>query len=129
MGRLIDADICLHKAWQNFYKQEDEHEKNIDGYDISRDRFYEQSGFECCQQTIVNAPTVEAIPKDQYEARLKADMVAMLTEIQLEIEETVKEEELIDKKWANGLHYSEKIIQEKINALKENNDETDKSNK
>ena len=32
---------------------------------------------------------VEAIPKDQYEARLKADMVAMLTELQLEIEECV----------------------------------------
>ncbi len=54
-----------------------------------------------------------------YENRLKADMVAMLTEIQLEIEETVKEEELIDKKWANGLHYSEKIIQQKIDKLKE----------
>ncbi len=67
MGRLIDADICLNKAWQNFYKQEDEHKKNIDGYDIMRDQFYEQSGFECCQQTIVNAPTVKAIPLDRVE--------------------------------------------------------------
>lgn len=33
-----------------------------------------------------NVPTVEAIPKDQYENRLKADMVSMLTDIQLEIE-------------------------------------------
>ena len=65
-----------------------------------------------------------SIPKDQYEARLKANMVAMLTEIQLEIEETVKEEELIDKKWANGLHYSEKIIQQKIDKLKENINDT-----
>ena len=31
-----------------------------------------------------DCPLVEAIPKDQYEARLKDDMVAMLTEIQLE---------------------------------------------
>ena len=45
--------------------------------------------------------------------------IEVLTELQLEIEETVKEEELIDKKWANGLHYSEKIIQQKINSLKE----------
>jgi hypothetical protein len=58
---LIDADICLHKAWQNFYKQEDEDQKNIDGYDLMRDQFYEQRGFECCQQTIVDAPTVEAV--------------------------------------------------------------------
>lgn len=51
------------------------------------------------------------------EVYTKADMVVMLTDIQLEIEETVKEEELIDKEWANGLHYSEKIIQQKIDAL------------
>lgn len=53
MGKLIDADSCLHEAWQNFYKQEDEDRKNIDGYDIMRDEFYEQRGFECCQQTIL----------------------------------------------------------------------------
>jgi hypothetical protein len=58
-----------------------------------------------------------------YEQRLKSDMVAILTEIQTEIEETVKEEELIDKNWANGLHYSEKIIQQKIDKLKESKDE------
>ena len=39
------------------------------------------------RQNILECPTVEAIPKDQYEARLKADMVAMLTDIQLEIQE------------------------------------------
>ena len=43
----------------------------------------------------------------------------MLTELQLEIGEIVKEEELIDNKWARGLHYSKKIIQQKINALRE----------
>ena len=31
--------------------------------------------------------TVEAIPKDQYEARLKADMVAILDKIRAEIEQ------------------------------------------
>lgn len=51
-------------------------------------------------------------------AYTKDEVVAMLTKIQLEIEEIVKEEELVDKKWANGLHYSEKIIQQKIDALR-----------
>ncbi len=55
---------------------------------------------------------------EREEIYTKADMMAMLTEIQLEIEEIVKEEEIIDSKWASGLHYSEKIIQQKINALK-----------
>jgi DNA-binding response OmpR family regulator len=45
--------------------------------------------------------------------------IEVLTELQKEIEEIVKEEELIDKKWANGLHYSEKVIQQKIDKLKE----------
>ena len=66
---------------------------------------------------------VEAIPKADYENRLKADLKAILVELQLEIEEIVKEEELIDKKWANGLHYSEKIIQQKINQLKDDRHE------
>lgn len=35
---------------------------------------------------IPELPTVEAIPKDQYEARLKADMVVMLDKISVEIE-------------------------------------------
>lgn len=60
--RLIDADLTLTQAWQNFHKQEDEHEKLYEDYDILRDRHFEQCGFECCQQTIVNASTVLTIP-------------------------------------------------------------------
>lgn len=60
----------------------------------------------------------KAISKADYEKRLKADVAVILTKLQLKIEETVKEEELIDKKWADGLHYSKKIIQQEINALK-----------
>ena len=55
--------------------------------------------------------------KQLYENRLKADMVAMLTEIQLEIDE--KATELCDDGW--WLTYND-IIQQKINSLKENND-------
>lgn len=38
-----------------------------------------------------DCPLVEAIPKDEYETRLKADMVAMLDKIRAEIEEQVLE--------------------------------------
>lgn len=99
--RLIDADLLREEV--NSWGMND----------------YEPSDF---TDAIDDAPTVEAIPKDQYEARLKADMVVMLKELQLKIEKTVKEEgSLIDKRWANGLHFSEKIIQQKINSFKENN--------
>lgn len=41
---------------------------------------------DCDYYDVENAPTVEAIPKAEYEARLKADMVAMLDKIKAEIE-------------------------------------------
>ncbi len=63
-GRLIDADKTLTIAWHKFWNQEEEHEKTIEGCDILRDRFYEQEGFECCQQTIVNAETVIPATKE-----------------------------------------------------------------
>lgn len=69
-----------------------------------------------------NVPTVEAIPKDQYENRLKADMVAMLEEIKLEFEQ-------YEPKWAENDDQAvasnrtwddfDDIIQQKIDALKE----------
>ena len=56
-GRLIDADRTLGEAWTNFYKHEDEWEKKDNDY-VPIGRIYDQNGFECCQQTIVNAPTI-----------------------------------------------------------------------
>ena len=56
-GRLIDGDRTLMIAWQNFYKHEDEWEKKDENY-LPIHGFYDQNGFECCQQTIVNAPTI-----------------------------------------------------------------------
>lgn len=56
-GRLIDADSTLATAWTNFYKHEDEWEKKDNNY-LPFGRMYDQNGFECCQQTIVNAPTI-----------------------------------------------------------------------
>lgn len=57
--------------------------------------------------------TVEAIPKAEYENRLKADTAAMLTELQLEIEELDTPN--------NDSAYMDcvEIIQQKIDALKE----------
>ena len=70
---------------------------------------------------VMECPTVEAIPKDQYEARLKADMVAMLTEIQLEIEE-LKNEPACCQHFVRGVRRSSEVIQQKIDKLKENNE-------
>lgn len=67
-------------------------------------------------------PTVEAIPKADYEARLKADIKAILVELQLEIEEIEKFTNTVG--WELRAKTPEEIkkecleiIQQKINAL------------
>ena len=79
-----------------------------------------------------NAPTIEAIPKDQYEARLKADMVTMLTEIQISLEENnpfINEDEPMYGWLYAGYHRAIENIQEKINTMKGECDEGDLSDK
>lgn len=70
---MIDADILIDEL-----KESALHHCNNPREDslLQRDR------------VIVRAqPTVEAIPKDQYETRLKADMIAMLEDLDLQIDE------------------------------------------
>ena len=102
MGRLIDADEFLKRV-----KKDREHEIYLHSWTADMvlkrlDSWY--------------APTAQAIPKADYKARLKADMVAMLEELQKEIDAMpclytdysfyVKEFDVSN------------LIQEKINALK-----------
>ena len=65
--------------------------------------------------------------KKEYENRLKADMVAMLTEIQLEIEEKFNDRPFSYNHHQRTEFYRDidEVIQQKINALKgEQNDES-----
>ena len=62
-----------------------------------------------------------SIPKDQYEARLKVDMIAMLTEMQMEIEECVDGTEgsaQFEQGVTNARVQVVEIIQQKIDKLK-----------
>ena len=75
------------------------------------------------KQALAFALAVHTMKKYQtlqadYENRLKADMVAMLTELQLEIEES----ENCGKAFHLGLQMASNIIQQKINALKGENE-------
>ena len=75
---------------------------------------------------IDTAPTVEAIPKADYENRLKADLKAILAELQLEFEENTvrwyvgrvdgKSDDVVLMETIND------IIQQKINTLKGENE-------
>lgn len=67
--------------------------------------------------TMASIEQFEAIPKDQYEARLKADMVAMLTELQTEIQKFSG----CSCSCSDGIVDDiDDIIQQKIDALKGN---------
>ena len=60
----------------------------------------------------------EWISKDQYETKLKADMMTMLTEIQLEIEESPCKHSDRFGDYSDGVQKGIDIIQQKINKIK-----------
>ena len=68
-----------------------------------------------------DCPLVEAIPKADYENRLKADLKAMLEDLDLKIDEMYEpqfsKEGMDGFYWAQGLFKD--LVQEQINALKE----------
>ena len=61
---------------------------------------------------------VEAIPKADYEARLKADMVAILTDLQLDVEGQKFDVHIDKDVWNDAIRVCSDIIQQKINALR-----------
>lgn len=67
-----------------------------------------------------NVPTVEAIPKADYENRLKADMVTMLKEMRAEMEYV----EPHDMGETIILNACKQVVDTRINSLKENTDDT-----
>ena len=82
-----------------------------------------QSGIVRTECAFYMPPHIEAIPKADYEARLKADLKAILVELQLKIEEFRLDfdgtgEESIQG-FADGLAKGNSFIQQKINSLKE----------
>lgn len=102
MGRLIDADKIMDKMESIFDMQE----------------LYLPIHFK--ELIIDDMPSIEAIPKDQYEARLKADLEAILVELQLEIEELNLTDS--EPKYQQGAEetreYIANLLEEKIDKLK-----------
>ena len=101
MGRMIDADVLREEVCS--WGMND----------------YEPSDF---TDAIDDAPTVEAIPKADYENRLKADMAAMLTDFLMDIEENTSINS-DDSHERNGKRLMRTEIigmfEQKINSLKE----------
>ena len=100
MGRLIDIDVL---------------------FDYFGNDAIDETTRSNIEYFISEKGTVEAIPKADYENRLKADMVAMLENLDLKIDEMYEpqfsKEGMDGFYWAQGLFKA--LVQEEINALKE----------
>lgn len=101
MGRLIDIDVLF-----DYFGNDAINETTRSNIEY----FVSEKG------------TVEAIPKAEYETRLKTDMAAILEEIQLEIEENSYSENVYGDEYSINKVISTddiyQIIQQKINTLK-----------
>lgn len=97
---------------------------------------YGTTGTDHCEHDCVDGAlniinTYERL-RDNYNERLKADMIAMLTEIQVQAEETIENiyepcsDDVLQmcqhNAFADCFEQYNDLIQEKINALKENED-------
>lgn len=112
--KLIDKDKALVKL---------KYREPVFGKDCTKER-YRYMQWQADVNAIEELKPVEAITKDQYDAKLKTDMEAMLTEIQLEIEKVPKyymtyDSTCVHRKAEEYISDINNIIQQKINALKE----------
>lgn len=111
--KLIDRNKALEKL---------AYREPVFGRDYTKER-YRFMQWQADVNAIKELKPVEAITKDQYEAKLKTDMVTMLTEIQLEIEKVPKycmtyDATCVYRKAEEYISDINNIIQQKINALK-----------
>jgi hypothetical protein len=127
MGMLIAIDKLYMNKMPNSCK-----ECPLTYLDTSDDAYFGANEKRCviddsCIDGMVSeraydCPLIEAIPKDQYEARLKADMVAMLTDLQLDIEGQKFDTHIDKDVWNDAIRVCSELIQERINKLEKNED-------
>ena len=84
----------------------------IDADKLFPDVMTKREALAISQGQLAYAPTVEAIPKPEYEAKLKADMVTMLQDLDLQIDESAT--------YNLGVAKVQRLIRDKIDKLKEN---------
>ena len=113
MGRLIDADETI----KELKRQRDQYEAH-DWVNLKESLI--NDGYDFAIIDVEHMPTVEAIPKADYENRLKADLKAILVELQLEIEELDNPLDYDFEGYNQCAVDCEKLIQQKIDAMKDN---------
>ena len=100
MGKLIDADKLITKI-----------EEIYDGYMLSEDCGVVPKDF---VEFLEEAPTVEAIPKADYENRLKVDTMAILDKIEAEIANHLQIMDICDVEKVNGVIVQSELTNRKV---------------
>ena len=117
-GRLIDADKYMKRLQLEINSEADTIAKYIKedvpiGTVKDCGRIGRLQGVQWCKNVLeLDYYTVEAIHKADYENRLKADMVAMLQDLDLQIDESAA--------YNLGVAKVQRLIRDKIDKLKEN---------
>jgi hypothetical protein len=104
MGRLIDAD-ALDKSLEK--EQED-----LDLDDELSNAFGD--GLIWASEVLSKEPTVEAIPKADYENRLKVDTMAILDKIEAEIANHLQIMDICDVEKVNGVIVQSELTNRKV---------------
>lgn len=139
MGRLIDADVLREEVYSwgmNDYEPSDftdaiDDAPTVEAIPKAEIKKFLEEGTKDVVNNVLAIVREDYIHKSDYEARLKADLKAILVELQLEIEEMVNPfstriSGCSQDGWKHGVKNCDFVIQEKINALKENKDGNDK---
>ena len=131
MGRLIDADrlkevFSRNVVGGNAYFDLIDNAPTVEAIPKADIQKALKEGSKDISKNVLAIVREEYISKADYENRLKADMVAMLTELQLEIEECVDGGEG-SPQFEQGVDIARcqvvDIVQKKINALRGNENE------
>lgn len=131
MGRLVDADKYMKRLQSEVNSEADIIAKYIKedipiGTVKDCGRIGRLQGVQWCKNVLeLDYYTVEAIPKANYEARLKADLEAILVKLQLEIEELCIDNPMaeFERDMNIGIEKAADVIQQKIDKLKGANNE------
>ena len=115
---MIDADETI----KELKRQRDQYEAH-DWVNLRESLI--NDGYDFAITDVEHIPAVEAIPKADYEARLKADMVAMLTDLHLKMEELGDDlypTEDWDYGYKSGVEDMIQLLDERIDKLKGESD-------
>ena len=126
MGRLIDADVLREEVYlwgMNDYEPSDftdaiDDAPTVEAIPRAEVKKFLEEGVKNVGNNVLAIVREDYIHKADYENRLKADKVAMLTDLQLDIEGQRFDVHIDKDAWNDAIRVCSELIQQRINELK-----------